>query len=1021
MKKSLLLITALASVLSVVISQSSEPATVLPQTATVPTTSSCSQDDQTQFIFGLPDPVNCGLGLATVFLPPGNDTSSLNEALENVCTADCGGRYAKFLDTVCDDTFISETMRIYCTRTNGSAAVGEYCRYASGDIADPSLTTALIVCENFTIDNPCAPGCRNALMRLKSQIGCCYQSLYNNTVYTTELMNGGFITPSQLALLQHLSNPVTNPWAICGVRPPRRCRGEPFPDSPETVTDLCTLQDQIDFVSTLPNPGTCGPSLQTIFPPVSNDSALLASALDSVCTSDCGGSYSNFLEKTCEDELGAEALGLYCTPTNGSANVGSYCRYAIEDSIDLSILSNLQSCDNSTEEQPCAPGCRRALRLLKNEIGCCYQSVYNNTRYNTLILNARFITQTEFNRRERLGDPENSPWVLCGVDPPQNCPAPPFQPPTQPECTIEDQTEFISGLPNPIECGLGLATAFLPPGNDTRSFSKALENVCTADCGGRYANFLDTVCDDTIASETLRVYCTPTNRTAAVGEYCRYAVIDIADPSLITALTVCENYTIDNPCAPGCRNALMRLKNQIGCCYQSLYNNTVYTTELMNAGYITPSELAALQYLNDPATSPWAICGVRPPRRCQGEPFPEETVTKGLCTLEDQIAFVSTFPNAETCGLGINTIFSPPANDSTALARAINNVCNNECGGRYFNFLEYACKDDLGAESLRVFCSPTNGTANVGSYCRYAVGDILDLSLFNDLSVCSNYTEEQPCAPGCRQALLRLKNEVGCCYQRVHNNTFYNTLLLNAGFITQTDFTVQQLLNDPIISPWNVCGVDPPQNCPAPPFEPPAQPVCDVQDNIDFFSTVPNAAVCGPSIGAVFGNDSTALTLALDNVCNRDCGGAYFNFLKSDCNDDFASETLRLYCTRTNGTAAVGEYCRYAAGDILNQSVLDDLKRCNITEEQPCTSGCRRALLRLRNQVGCCYQNVYNNTFYNTLLLGAGFLTPSDFTGLVSHNNPFYNPWNACNVSAPQRCSADPFPRERGMFITSYY
>ena len=785
-----------------------------------------------------------------------------------------------------------------------------------------------------------------------------------------------------------------------------------LPQTDAPPASICSLQDQIAFISTFPNAAKCGPAIATVFTPPSNDSTALEDALDNVCSNDCGGKYSNFLKSTCSDELGAETLRVYCAPTNGSAAVGDFCRYAAGDIFNTSLFDDLDVCHNSTEERPCAPGCRRALNRIKNQLGCCYQNVYNNTRYNTYLLNAGYITPSEFTGLQSLNQPSVNPWTLCDVTPPQKCNPPPFKPPAPPMCTLQDQIAFISTFPNAAKCGPAIATVFTPPSNDSTALEDALDNVCSNDCGGKYSNFLKSTCSDELGAETLRVYCAPTNGSAAVGDFCRYAAGDIFNTSLFDDLDVCYNSTEERPCAPGCKRALNRIKNQLGCCYQNVYNNTRYNTYLLNAGYITPSDFTGLQSLNQPSVNPWTLCDVTPPQKCNPPPF--KPLAPPMCTLQDQIAFISTFPNAAKCGPAIATVFTPPSNDSTALEDALDNVCSNDCGGKYSNFLKSTCSDELGAETLRVYCAPTNGSAAVGNFCRYAAGDIFDTSLFDDLNVCHNSTEERPCAPGCRRALNRIKNQLGCCYQNVYNNTRYNTYLLNAGYITPSDFTGLQSLNQPSVNPWTLCDVTPPQKCNPPPFKPPASPKCTLQDQIAFISTFPNAAKCGPAIAAVFtppSNDSTALVDALDNVCSNDCGGKYSNFLKSTCSDELGAETFRVYCAPTNGSAAVGNYCRYAAGDIFDTSLFDDLKVCyNSTEERPCAPGCRRALNRIKSQLGCCYQNVYNNTLYNTQLLLAGFITPSTFTDLHNLNTLLYNAWGVCNVTVPLRCSGRVFP-----------
>ena len=977
--------------------------TVLPRTETVapPVIQKCTLDDQIAFISSLPNAAVCGESIATVFAPPANNTAALTNALKNLCTDDCGGIYANYLQSTCIDKLAAETLRLYCTPTNGSAALGSYCRFASEDLFNTSLHT---LCNE---SEACSPSCREALMSFKAQVGCCYQNAYNNSEFNKLLLNAGFITPSELAELQELNHPVRNPWSLCNITLPQKC-GPPQIRPPPPPK--CVFGDQVAFIESLPN-ATCGPSLGTVFDPPTNNSMALRRALANVCNNECGGVYSSFLKSTCNDQLGAESLRIYCTPTNGSATVGNYCRFAVGDILNTSFLDDLSLCGNSSLDSPCSSGCRATLLRLKRQVGCCYQSIYNNTMYNRELLNAGYLTPSQFTGLQQLSNPYVNPWSLCEIEPPKICGPPSFKPPAPPECTLDDQIAFISTFSNAAVCGASIATVFTPPANNSTALRNALDTVCTDDCGGVYSNFLKTTCNDPLGAESLTIYCTPTNRSAAVGNLCRFAAGDILNSSFFNDLFLCYNGTEDAPCSPGCREALLRVKRQVGCCYQNVYNNTLYNRELLRAGYLTPSLFTGLQQLNNPYVNPWTLCEIEPPEKCGPPSFKPPAPPK--CTLDDQIVFISTFSNAAVCGASIATVFTPPANNSTALKNALDNVCTDDCGGVYSNFLRTACNDPLGAESLTIHCTPTNGSAAVGNLCRFAAGDILNLSLFNDLFLCYNGTEDTPCSSGCREALLRLKRQVGCCYQNVYNNTLYNRELLRAGYLTPSVFTSLQQLNNPYVNPWTLCEIEPPEKCGLPSFKPPAPPKCTLDDQIAFISTYSNAAVCGASIATVFtppANNSNALRNALDNVCTDDCGGVYSNFLKRACNDPLGAESLTIYCTPTNRSAAVGDLCRFAAGDILNSSLFNDLFLCyNGTEDAPCSSGCREALLRLKRQVGCCYQNVYNNTLYNRELLRAGYLTPNVFTSLQQLNNPYVNPWTLCEIQPPKRCSAPLF------------
>ena len=389
-----------------------------------------------------------------------------------------------------------------------------------------------------------------------------------------------------------------------------------------TITSGCTQEQQNAFLSMLPNAAMCGVSLETVSSPPLDYPHLINIAFENLCPRDCGGTFVEFQESVCEDELAAESIKLFCTRSNGTAALGEYCRFALADILDPLLLNSFDYCENSTAERPRPPGCKDALIKVKHEMGCCYQNVYNNTLCvnNSILLSAGLITPREFATLRALNDAAGNPWTRCGVDPPYRCEPPIFTPPAPPKCT--DPAVFISSLPNPSVCGPSLGTVFSPPANDSVMLANALEDVCTNACGGAYANYLKTICDDELGSESLRIFCTLTDESAAVGTHCRYAVPDVFDSTLFDSLFSCYNITPHSPCPSNCRKALLNLKAQIGnCCYQSVYNNTLYLTELFSAGFLTASQFIGLDDLNNPEDNPWTLCEIEPPQRCERPPF----------------------------------------------------------------------------------------------------------------------------------------------------------------------------------------------------------------------------------------------------------------------------------------------------------------------------------------------------------------------------------------------------------------
>ena len=441
--------------------------------------------------------------------------------------------------------------------------------------------------------------------------------------------------------------------------------------------------------------------------------------------------------------------------------------------------------------------------------------MYNNTIYHTLLLEAGFITQHEFNEYQDLNNPTSNPWIRYNVDPPQNCEPAPFKQPPPPRCTLDDQIAFVSTLPNAAVCGPSIATVFSPPQNDPMTLTRALMNVCTDECGGTYVNYLENVCNDELAADSLKIFCAPTNGSGAVGDYCHYAVADILGTSFLDALISCYNST-KVPCIDDCRAALLNLKDQMGCCYQNIYNNTAHYTLLPYAGLVTPRQFTGFFDLNIPAVNPWTLCNIEPPHACDSPPF-QLPVTPN-CTVEGNLEFLLSLANGEVCNQSLQTISLLNTDDPMALTSAFDNACTNHCGGVYANYLEDICSDHLGAETTRFYCIQANGSASVGPYCRHALFDVLDPSLFMALATCSSNLTEGQCTAECREGLINFKAAIGCCYQNVYNNTPYFVQLLNAGIITPSFFTQFLRFNDPYSNPWIACNVKVPKCCPSDPF-----------------------------------------------------------------------------------------------------------------------------------------------------------------------------------------------------------
>ena len=192
-----------------------------------------------------------------------------------------------------------------------------------------------------------------------------------------------------------------------------------------------------------------------------------------------------------------------------------------------------------------------------------------------------------------------------------------------------------------------------------------------------------------------------------------------------------------------------------------------------------------------------------------------------------------------------------------------------------------------------------------------------------------------------------------------------------------------------------------------------ASSMCGPQEYIAFITSLPNAQTCGEGINVSFqGPGAVALTSdegrqKFAGVCTQDCAGRIAEWLRITCNDPLQSLDIGLWCYETDGQ--VGDYCRYATGDVFNVTFLENLDVCMAaTPQVPCAPGCADALNALTIQIGCCYQNLYNNSEYISGLLSRNFITQDQYDGLLDLGNNNDNPWIGCEIQAPMSCEANP-------------
>lgn len=182
----------------------------------------------------------------------------------------------------------------------------------------------------------------------------------------------------------------------------------------QSSTGTCTNNEQIAYVAQQ-LPPSCGINLGAVSSNSTMESSALDGALDVVCTDECGGALSEWLLNQCNDAPGAAGLYYWCLDTDGTGSF-SRCRYAFPPYFDtMSSLGGAAPCFAANETNPCPAGCDAVLMGLAT-LGCCYQSLYNNSAYLQGILSAGFLSQEQYRALQGLGNPLL--WAACQVTPP---------------------------------------------------------------------------------------------------------------------------------------------------------------------------------------------------------------------------------------------------------------------------------------------------------------------------------------------------------------------------------------------------------------------------------------------------------------------------------------------------------------------------------------------------------------------------------------------------------------------------
>ena len=209
-------------------------------------------------------------------------------------------------------------------------------------------------------------------------------------------------------------------------------------------------------------------------------------------------------------------------------------------------------------------------------------------------------------------------------------------------CTLDDQISFTLNLTEGLECAVNLQTANNTP--TTLQGMQGLDGACITGCAGAISAWLNSpACNDSLRAGAITLWCLPAD--GARIPRCQLALYPYLDEDIFmnNNMRSCATFGGGTVCPAGCAVGLSRMADEIGCCFQHIYNTT------SSSGIPTsPDERQLLGALSNPML--WDACEVNSPNQCTRPPFPEEAI---MTATEAQSNTVVYYLSATSLLLGL--------------------------------------------------------------------------------------------------------------------------------------------------------------------------------------------------------------------------------------------------------------------------------------------------------------------------------------------------------------------------------
>ena len=378
----------------------------------------------------------------------------------------------------------------------------------------------------------------------------------------------------------------------------------------------------------------------------------------------------------------------------------------------------------------------------------------------------------------------------------------------------------------------------------------------------------------------------------------------------------------------------------------------------------------------------------------------------GSCSTADLSAFVTSLPSA--CSSTVFAAINPGDATPEQLDAVLATFCHVNCGEVVLDYLLETCQSVGLALVLNLNCLPTQNTSNLGNYCQHSTPGRIDVSLINQMASCADFSISGTCSDACAAGLTAARNAFGCCYQTILNNSDVLNGYLQAQLISRENVT---LLNNVIsnYSLWSECGVVQVDECNGYPFPGRSTEVgiCTNEQVDEHMSSLTEECQAFTRMLIDLNNDRSAMSqMNFDVVCTSECGGSFSDFQSTTCRNEFLSTLAQEVCLKTDGSQ--GGRCYFTLFETTIDQLLVDAAVCVTSSADRCPSGCAAALQSISTTVGCCYQNIYNNSrFLDALLL---FRDEFNYNAVTLYKVlGSYQLWDICGIPLVEECQGEPF------------